>query len=129
MSFTIKPFEQIIAEGATAAAIAIGSATPAIKYAKAQAALQAASVFGSLAAGDIVGAASTLQALLASKVLDPGTAKLLSDLFTMGNTFLQADAAALAMFPGQTALAEGIATNIAAGITAVASTYPAPAAS
>jgi len=126
MSLTIKPFEQIIVEGATLAGINIGATGPADKYARAQAALKVASIATALATGDVAAVEAAAEALI--KTSDPGVAKLVLDLSALGNTLIQGAMVMNAAVPLLSAGAELVATNVAAGITAVASQYPAPTA-
>jgi hypothetical protein len=115
-----------VAEGATLAGINIGAKSAADKYARAQAALQVAAIATALSTGDIGTVETQAQGLI--KTSDPGVAKFVSDLSGLANTLIQGAAVASAAIPLLSAGAELVATNIAAGITAIASTYPAPAA-
>lgn len=123
MSLSIKPFEQILVEGATLAGINIGAKSAADKYARAQAALQVAGIATAMATGDV----SAVEAAAASliKTSDPGIAKFVGDLTALGNTLIQGAMVANAAVPLLSAGAEIVAQNVAAGITAIASQYPA----
>jgi hypothetical protein len=123
MTLTIKPFEQILVEGATLAGINIGASTAAVKYQRAQAALQVASIATALASGDIASVESAAAALI--KTSDPGVAKFISDLTSLSNTLIQGAMVLNAAVPLLSTGAELVATNVAAGITAIASQYPA----
>lgn len=123
MSLSVKPFEQIIVELATLAAINIGAKDAADKYQRAQGALKVASLSTALATGDVATVEATLQGLI--KTSDPGVAKVVTDLSSIGNTLIQGAMVANVAIPLLSAGAELIAQNVAAGITAVASQYPA----
>lgn len=129
MSITLKSVGQLLVEGATVAAIDIGASSAAQKYARAQVALQAAAVFASISSGDLAGGLATAQAALLAKVTDPGQVALLQGLFTIGNAQITVASQAASVVPLLNATAQGVASEIAAGITAIASTYPAPTAS
>lgn len=123
MSLTIKPFEQILVEGATLAGINIGAKDAADKYARAQAALKVAGIATALATGDVAAVEAAAAGLITTT--DPGVAKFVTDLSALGNTLIQGAMVANAAIPLLSAGAELVATNVAAGITAVASQYPA----
>jgi hypothetical protein len=129
MSLTLKSVGQYIVEAATVAAIDIGSKTPAEKYAKAQVALQVAAAFTSVSTGDLAGGLAEAQSAIFVKVTDPGQVALLQGLFAIGNAQITVASQAASIIPLLNATAQGVAAEVAAGITAVASTYPAPAAS
>lgn len=126
MTLTIKPFEQILVEGATLAGINIGAKNAADKYARAQAALKVASIATALSSGDIASVTAAAQALIQTS--DPGVAKFVADLSGLGNTLIQGAMLANAAVPLLSLGAEMVATNVAAGITAIASQYSAPTA-
>lgn len=128
MSITLKSVGQLIVEGATVAAIDIGAANAAVKYERAQVALQVAAAFTALSSGDVSGALAQAQTALLSKVTDPGQVALIQGLFTIGNAQITVASQAATVIPLLSATAAGVASQIAAGITAIASTYPAPAA-
>jgi hypothetical protein len=127
MSLSLIPVEQLAAEFLTAAAISVGASTPAVKYQRAQAALSVASVFQQAGQGNIAAASQALTTL-ASGISDPGLATAVQGLISVGQPFLSAEGAALAATPLLGITVEGALTNVAAGMTAVASKYPAPAA-
>jgi hypothetical protein len=126
MAITLKSVGQLLAEGATLAAIDIGASNAADKYARAQVALQVAAAFTSIAAGDLAGALATAQAALLAKVTDPGQVALIQGLFTIGNAQIQVVSQATTVIPLLSATAQGVAAEVAAGITAIASTYVTP---
>jgi hypothetical protein len=118
-----KPFEQIISELATTAAIKIGAKSNTDLAARAGAALAVGSVFKTASTGDISTAALQLQALLTNPNMDPGIAKVVTDLANLGDAFLQAESAALQATPVVGQGLDAIFGNIAAGMTSTASTY------
>jgi hypothetical protein len=120
---SIKPFEQILAEIGTTIGIDSAAKDPAGRYAAAQAALLVAAAFTAAASGDVSVLTTQLETTVLTKVTDPGQVKLVTDLFALGNTFLAPIAAASTAVPLITPVVQGIATNVAAGITAVASAY------
>lgn len=123
MSFTIKPFEQVLAEIAVTIAVATAS-TPGAKDTRAQAALKAAAALQPIAAGNFSQSLAQLESLVTSS--DPGVTQLVQDIFAIANTFIGPLLVAETQAPGLAALIEGITTNVIAGVTAVASAYPAP---
>lgn len=124
MSLSIVPVEQLTAEFLTVAAIDVGAKDAPTKYARAQAALAVASAFSSAAQGNVA-AASQLLTNLAASIKDPGLAAAVQGLVSVGQPFLSAEGALLAATPVLAGTIEGALTNIAAGMTAVASKYPA----
>jgi hypothetical protein len=124
---SIKPFEQVIAELGTTVAINSGTPTTAQKYSRAQVALAVAAGFTAASQGDAAALASQIETAVLTKVTDPGEVKLVTDLFNTGNTFLAPLGAAGTSIPLISATVQGVAANIAAGITAIASAYKAPA--
>jgi hypothetical protein len=130
MSLQIKSLAQLLVEGATLAGIDIGAKDATDKYNRAQIALQVAAAFTSLSTGDVAGAIEQVQTALMSKITDPGQAALVTSLFNVGSLFIQSAAAANGAMPLLNATWQGIATEVAAGITTVAGAYsnPAPAA-
>lgn len=128
MSLTIKPFEQIVAEFDTLVAIHLGAKTAADLSARAAIALQVASIFGALGTGDVTGAQGAIQTLVTSATTDAGTQQFIGDALQLGSTLLQTQLAINSAVPILGAAAQAIAANIAAGMTAIASKYPAPAA-
>ena len=129
MTLQIKSVAQLVVEGATLAAIDIGATSPAQKYARAQVALAVAAGFTALSSGDVTGAVEQIQTAVLSKVTDPGQVALANSLFNVGGIFISAAAAANGALPLLNATWQGVAGEIATGITAIASSYPAPAAS
>lgn len=127
MSLTIKPFEQVAAELATLAAIDIGASSAADKYARAQVALQVATAAQSLSSGDVATFSQTVQTAILAKVTDAGQQKVVTDLFGIANVFLLPAAQVDESIPLVSVGVAAIANNVAAGITAVASQYKAPA--
>lgn len=125
---SIKTFGTLFAEGATLAAIDIGAKNPADKYARAQVALQVGAAIQALSTGDVTTALQTAETALLSKITDPGQVALVTNLASVGSTFIQAAAAANGMLPLVNATVQGAAAEVAAGITAIASTYKQPAA-
>lgn len=127
MSLSLKSFGTLFAEGATLAAIDIGAKNPADKFARAQVALQVAGIVQSLSTGDVATALQTAETALLSKITDPGQAALVQSLASVGSTFIQAAAVANSALPLVNATVQGAAQEVAAGITAIASTYKTPA--
>lgn len=128
MSITLKSVGQLFVEGATLAAIDIGATNAADKYARAQVALQVAASFTAISSGDLAGGLATAQAALLAKVTDPGQVALIQGLFTIGNAQITVLSQATSAIPLLNPTVQGVASEIAAGITAIASTYSAPAA-
>lgn len=128
MSITLKSVGQLFVEGATLAAIDIGATNAADKYARAQVALQVAAGFTAISSGDLAGGLATAQAALLAKVTDPGQVALIQGLFTIGNAQITVLSQATSAIPLLNPTVQGVASEIAAGITAIASTYSAPAA-
>lgn len=124
---SLKTFGTLFAEGATLAAIDIGAKDAADKYARAQVALQVAAAIQSLSTGDVATALQTASTGLLSKITDPGQAILVTNLASVGSTFIQAAAFANGALPLVNATVQGAAAEIAAGMTTIASTYKAPA--
>lgn len=129
MSITLKTGGQLLVELATASGIAFGAKTAAQKYARAQVALQVAAGFQAASTGDLAGGLAEAQSAILSKVTDPGLAAFATDLFAIGNGQLTVLAQAETALPLLAETAEGVAANVAAGMTAIASKYPAPATS
>lgn len=128
MSLTIKPFEQIVAEFDTLIAIHLGAKNAADLSARAAVALQVAGIFSALGSGNVTTAQTVLQTLVTSVTKDPGTQQFVGDALQLGATLLQTQLAINAAVPLLGAAAQAVAANIAAGMTAIASLYPAAAA-
>jgi hypothetical protein len=126
MTLQIKSLAQLLVEGATLAGIDIGASTAAEKYTRAQVALAVAAGFTSLSSGDVNGAIEQVQTEILSKVTDPGQVALVNSLFNVGGVFIQAAAAANGALPLLNATWQGVAGEVATGITTIASSYPAP---
>jgi len=127
MAFTIKSFEQIAAELAVTIAVATAS-TPAQKYARAQAALQVATAIQPIGQGNFSQSLAQIATIVTTKITDPGVVQLVNDLFNILNIFLAPLLVTEAAIPGMTSTIEGVANNVIAGITVIASQYPAPSA-
>lgn len=123
MTLTIKPFEQILVEGTTLAGINIGATSAAQKYVRAQAAIKVAGIVSALATGDVASVEAAAASLITTT--DPGVAKFVTDLTALGNTLIQGAMVMNAAVPLLSVGAELVATNVAAGINAIASQYPA----
>lgn len=117
-----KPFEQILAEGLTTAAISIGAASSAVKVARAKAALGVSSYFTILGAGNISGATTQLTNLVKS-ISDPGIQQTVTDLVSIGEPFLAAEAQGLEDTPLIGESIEATLTNIGAGMATIANAY------
>lgn len=128
MSITLKSVGQLMAEGATLAAIDIGAKDATDKYNRAQVALQVGAAFTAIASGDVAGGLATAQGAILGKVTDPGQVALVQGLFAVGVQQLQVASLASSAIPLLNATVTGVATEVAAGITAIASAYKAPAA-
>jgi len=118
---------QLLVESATLAAIDIGAKDATEKYNRATVALQVAAAFQAVQAGDLAGGLAEAQAALLSKITDPGQILLIQGLFTIGNAQIQIASQAASAIPLLNATVEGVAGEIAAGITAIASSYKNPA--
>ena len=129
MSITLKSGGQLIVEGATLLGIDIGAKNAADKYDRAQVALHVAAGFQAASQGDLAGGLAQAQAAILAKVTDPGQVALVQGLFTIGNAQIQVASQATTVVPLLNATAQGVAAEIAAGITSIASAYAAPAAS
>lgn len=127
MNLALKPVGQLIVEGATLAGIDIGAKDATDKYNRAQVALHVAAAFQAVSQGDLVGGLAQAQTAIFANVTDPGQVALIQGLLTLGNAQLQVATQAASVVPLLGATAQGVASNIAAGISAVASAYPAPA--
>lgn len=123
LSLSIKPFEQVLAEIATTVAIRRGGANTATQLARAQVAATVGAIVKTASTGDLGAAGAALQALLAAKTNDPGTAQVITDLSNIANTALSAEAGILAATPVVGATVEAVLGNVASGISAVAAAY------
>ena len=129
LSFKIVSLAQLAVQVETLIAIDTSAKDPAGRYASAQVALQVATAFSAVAAGDVQGAvAQAVQAILA-KVTDPGQVALVNVIASIGTQFITTAAQANGALPLLNVAWQGVAAEIAAGITATASAYPDPTAS
>lgn len=119
----IKSLPQLVIEGATLAAIDLGAKDDAEKYSRAQVALAVAGIFTSLSSGDVATAVTTASESLLSKIKDPGQVALVTNLANAGSVFIQAASLADGALPLLNATWQGLAGEIAAGVTAIASAY------
>jgi hypothetical protein len=127
MSLTIVSLAQLAAQAETLIGIDLAAKDPAGRYAAAQVALQVAGAFTAVAQGNAVGAVTAAVQAILSKVTDPGQVALVNSLAAVGMSFIQMSAQAGALLPLLNAEWQGIANEIAAGMTATASAYKAPA--
>lgn len=121
-------FTQLGAQTATVIAIDASGKDIASRYKAAQIALQVAEGFKSLSTGDAGAGLAAAEAALLSKISDPGQATLVQAVFMAAQPFILAAAQGNAALPLVSATVAGAAAEIAAGIVAAASVYPAPAA-
>jgi hypothetical protein len=129
VSLTIKPFEQSIAELGTLIGIHIGAKNAAEVAARAQGALKVASALSAASTGDIATAQSELAALVSSASSDPGVKQFLGDIASQASSLLQFNLQLEADVPVFGTAAQAVFAQAAAGIQAIASKYPTPAAS
>lgn len=123
MTFQLKSVGQLLVEAATVAAIDIGAKDAADKHNRAQAALNVAAVFQAVASGDLTSGLAQAQDALLSKVTDPGQAALVTALFNIAVPQLQVLSLVNGVIPLLNGTVQGVAGEIAAGITAIASAY------
>lgn len=121
MSITIKPIEQLGAEALTLLALHANSPSATTVAARAQNALKLAAVVAAVGAGNADGAMTALEAVTTSS--DPGVQQFISDFYSQAQSFLQFQLQLNAATPLIGAAAQAIATNVAAGITSVATAY------
>lgn len=127
MSLKLESAGALLAQIATTVAIDVSAKDPAGRYASAQVAMEVAAAFKSVSTGDLASAETEVQQAVLSKITDPGQAALVTAIFTQGNNYLAAAAQAAGSLPLVNATVTGAAGEIADGITAAASAYPAPA--
>ena len=125
MPIQIKSFEQIVAEFDTLVAIHLGAKTAADLSSRAAVAMEVAGIFQALGSGDVTGAQTALQTLVTSATQDAGTQAFIGDALQLGATLLQTQLAVNAAVPVLGTAAQAIAANIAVGMNAIASKYPA----
>lgn len=126
MSFKIVSLAQLAVQAETLIGIDLSAKDPAGRYASAQVALQVAAAFTAASSGDVQGAvAEAVQAILA-KVTDPGQVALVNAVASIGMGFVTTAVQVNGALPLLNATWQGVAGEIAAGITATASAYTAP---
>lgn len=119
MSVTIP---QLVAEGLTTAAIDIGASSDAAKLSRAQAAAQVAAFFTAAGQGNISQANQQVTTLIAG-LSDPGLEQTATDLWSIGQPFLQAQYSIAQNVPILGGSLQNAFAAIGAGMAAVAGGY------
>lgn len=118
---SVKPLEQLGAEALTLIALHIGNPPAATVAGRAQSAVGVAKIIGAVGAGDSAAALTALEGLTTSA--DPGVQQFIGDFYSQANDYLQFKMQLAADVPLIGAAAQAIATNIAAGMLAIATPY------
>lgn len=127
MSFKFISLTQIGAEALTLAALHAGSPTAAQVVSRATTAVAVANVIAAVGQGNAQQALADITAM--ATTADAGVQQFISDLSNQANNWLQTQMALNSAIPLIGAAAQQIATDVAAGMTLVASRYvTAPAA-
>ncbi|MGH2518308.1 MAG: hypothetical protein ACRDF8_00770 [Chloroflexota bacterium] len=122
MPTALPPFEQLIAQTLTTAAIDVNAASSAVKLARAITAQSVAGILATAATGDLATANAQLAALIGA-IGDPGLNLIAQNLWAIGSTLLQAEAIVLAATPVLGATVKGILSDVSTGMSQVAAAY------
>lgn len=126
MNFQIVSLAQLAVQAETLIGIDLAAKDPAGRYAAAQVALQVADAFTAASTGNVQGAVAAAVTAILTKVTDPGQVALVNAVATIGMGFIQTAMQVNGALPLLNATWQGVAGEIAAGITATASAYKAP---
>jgi len=113
---------QLVAEGLTTAAIEVGAKDDATKLSRAKAASAVAAFFSAAGAGNIAQANQEVATLIAG-ITDPGIEQTASDLWSIGQPFLQAQYMLVTNIPILGGSLENALAGIGAGMASVAGGY------
>jgi hypothetical protein len=129
MSLTIPQvtsLAQLAVQAETLIGIDIAAKDPAGRYAAAQVALQVAAAFTAVQQGNAVGAVTAAVQAIVAKLTDPGQIAFVLAVANVGMVWVQMAAQVNGALPLLNATWQGVAGEVAAGITATASAYKAP---